>query len=156
MKVISLPDEFVPTGYLNLIGVVTHALHDQRNGYNSIVKFFNGKIWYFKDENIAKLPAVYSVKHPGNNKVFNFKSNLELQIGDKVLCDTVYGITTGTVVGIDNDYPATKWIISKLDTTEYDMAMKEERRQREKEEIKTRINDLEKELAAEKERLNQL
>lgn len=105
---------------------------------------------------LQKLTTVYSVKHPGNNKVFNFKSNLELQNGDKVLCDTVFGIALATVVGINNDFPATKWIISKLDTTEYDKAIEEERREREKEDIRTRIQIMEKELAAEKERLNQL
>lgn len=105
---------------------------------------------------IQKLTTVYSVKHPGNNKVFNFKSNLELQNGDKVLCDTVFGIAPATVVWINNDFPATKWIISKLDTTEYDKAIEEERREREKEDIRTRIQIMEKELAAEKERLNQL
>ena len=113
-------------------------------------------VWNVMENQIQKLTTVYSVEHPGNNKIFNFKSSLELQNGDKVLCDTVFGPVTGVVVGINNDYPATKWIISKLDTTEYDKAIEEERREREKEDIRTRIKIMEKELAVEKERLNQL
>lgn len=113
-------------------------------------------VWNAPENQIQKLPTVYSIKHPGNDKAYNFKSNLELKNGDKVLCDTVFGPETGIVVGINSDYPATKWIISKLDTTEYDKAIEEENREREKEDIRTHIQDLEKKLAAEKEKLNQL
>ena len=102
-----------------------------------------------------KCPYTYSIKHPGSNKEFHFKSYLDLTYGDKVLCDTQFGLAMGEVTGFAF-YPATKWIISKLDTTEYDKAMEEEKREKEKKLIQDKINQIESELNKAKEELGKL
>lgn len=55
------------------------------------------------------------VKHPNNYKEFAFKTDLDLQKDDLVVCDTVVGYALGTVVAVDQELPATKWIVAKVD-----------------------------------------
>ncbi|KAF6620567.1 hypothetical protein HFE03_07900 [Paenibacillus sp. EKM102P] len=76
------------------------------------------------------MTKIAMVKHNGNSKEYAFKTDINLNIGDLVVCDTANGYETGRVQNItDQDYWATKrWIVSRIDTKSHVERVKKEKK----------------------------
>lgn len=63
-----------------------------------------------------KVRSIAVVKFPNNFKKYDFRTDIPLSIGDKVVVDTAMGAQIGTVQGFkDKSEIAHKWVIQKLD-----------------------------------------
>lgn len=72
------------------------------------------------------------VKFDGSYKDYAFKTDLELQGGDTVVCDTTHGLSIGKVVGFqDSSNLATKWILCKVDLEKHEERIKKEKKLKE-------------------------
>lgn len=59
---------------------------------------------------------IVRVKLPESNKIYDFKSDIEVVKGDKVLCDTSRGPVIGIVNSVGNfSNKATMWLMSRID-----------------------------------------
>lgn len=67
------------------------------------------------------------VAFAGNlESLYDFKTDLELQIGDPVVCDTVRGFSVGKVIHLaDTSTKATNWIVQKVDAEGHKARMEE-------------------------------
>ncbi|MEK4427699.1 hypothetical protein MHB54_00415 [Paenibacillus sp. FSL M7-0802] len=76
------------------------------------------------------MTKIAMVKHNGNSKEYAFKTDINLNIGDLVVCDTAYGYETGRVQNItDQDYwAARRWIVSRIDTKSHVERVKKEKK----------------------------
>lgn len=62
---------------------------------------------------------------------YEFKNDIVgLEEGDKVVVDTVHGLTVGTVQGFKDPAKskATKWVVQKIDTTAHEARLEKERK----------------------------
>lgn len=70
---------------------------------------------------------VARVKFNGSEKFYDFKTDLELSVGDLVVCDTAVGYSIGNVVTLaplkEVDY---KWIVCKIDLTAHRQRLEKE------------------------------
>lgn len=115
----------------------------------------NGGYALAKENKHCPAYFIYGIKHDYqvySNKTYWFKSTEKLNIGDRVLLDTVYGMVLGTVVkDVDLNDPHAqkcyKYVISKVDDSGYKNAMEKQR-------IKSEIESLEKKLASLKEKIS--
>lgn len=84
-----------------------------------------------------------------SNKRYYFKSDLNLVVGDKVVLDTAYGLSIGTVRDINptmtRNIVITKWVVAKLDMTAHEARLRREKRA---EEAKKRMDAIRKEAEA--------
>lgn len=65
-----------------------------------------------------------------DSRVFDFKTDMELQEGDTVVCHTEQGLSVGAVVVLlDNSIKATKWVVDRVNLTGHqERLMREERK----------------------------
>lgn len=76
---------------------------------------------------MSYMTKIVKVIHPTDTskKQYNFKTNLDLLLGDIVICDTKKGIVTGIVVSLEgNNNQATRWIFDKVDINKFDKQKK--------------------------------
>lgn len=69
-----------------------------------------------------KMTKVVQVRFKENSyKDYSFKTDLDLEVGDKVICDCSTGIAIATVVSTHEESynNATRWVIQKVDLTEH-------------------------------------
>jgi len=59
---------------------------------------------------------------------FYFKSYSDYKKNDTVLCETICGLALGKVVEESAEYPATRYIVSKVDLSEYRDGLERERK----------------------------
>jgi len=75
---------------------------------------------------------VVGVGFEGQAKIYHFKTDLELKVGDVVVCDTSIGLNLGVVrvsetdVKVSKDIDITKWIVCKIDMTEHRVRLEKE------------------------------
>jgi len=76
-----------------------------------------------------KIAVVRFPNQYGQSKKYEFKTDIELQVGDKVVCDTAMGYTVADVVEIKEDSSiAKKWIVSKIDLTAHLIRLEKEKK----------------------------
>jgi sporulation protein YlmC with PRC-barrel domain len=71
-----------------------------------------------------------------SNKNYSFYTDLELEVGDKVVCDTVNGLVVGEVKEINVKTPSakvTKFIVDKIDIKGHQLRLEREEIRKEKE-----------------------
>ncbi len=73
---------------------------------------------------------IVQVSFAGNTEVlYDFFTDLELQVGDPVVCDTVRGYSVGKVIRfIERSSKATNWIVQKVDVEGHKRRLERERR----------------------------
>ena len=63
---------------------------------------------------------IVAVKFTQGSNTYDFFNDLDVKLGDTVVCDTAYGLSVGTVVGLKDTSPrATKWIVDKVDLSRH-------------------------------------
>jgi len=85
-----------------------------KNGDIKVYEYLEDLIKNERRNNIMKNAVV---KFQGTSKHYHFITDLDLQEGDTVVCDTAVGITVAAVIRIEEEVSslATKWIIDKVD-----------------------------------------
>lgn len=85
------------------------------------------------------------VKFPNTSKQYYFMTDLDLETGDMVVCDTAVGVTVATIVRLEEEVspPATKWIIGKVDMAVHTKRMELEAK---KKDLKARMEKRRKKL----------
>lgn len=78
---------------------------------------------------IRQVGVTFINTYGGTSKQYCFKSDLDLQIGDKVVCDCSTGLSVGEVVNIHDEVTtkATRWVVQKVDLTEHKAKMERQR-----------------------------
>jgi len=77
------------------------------------------------------------VTFAGNNEVlYDFFTDLQLQVGDPVVCDTIRGFSVGKVIGfVETSTKADRWIVQKVDVKGHKKRLERERLAKELEEM---------------------
>ncbi|ABO49724.1 hypothetical protein Dred_1190 [Desulforamulus reducens MI-1] len=80
---------------------------------------------------------IVQISFAGNYEVlYDFFTDLDLQIGDPVVCHTVRGYNVGKVVGfVDGSTKATNWIVQKVDVEGHMQRLAKIRQAKELEEL---------------------
>ncbi|MEW5952657.1 MAG: DUF4326 domain-containing protein [Bacillota bacterium] len=83
------------------------------------------------------IKQIVQVSFAGNlSYLYDFFTDLDLQEGDPVVCDTVRGYSVGKAVGfVETSTKATNWIVQKVDVEGHRARMKERRAAKELEEL---------------------
>lgn len=64
----------------------------------------------------------------GTPKIYSFRTDLDLSVGDTVVCDTANGLTIGTVSDLEGNEPkATKWIVQRVDLDAHKKRLEKEK-----------------------------
>lgn len=75
---------------------------------------------------------IVSIEFEGTSTLYDFKTDLNLEIGDLVVCDTSCGYFLGTVADIKGrSDKATKWIVDKVDLKAHEERLAKERKLKE-------------------------
>lgn len=110
----------------------------------------DGNFRYWSDEMLEQCikNGIVAIKHINtdgvisNNITYNFISSIPVMVGDYVLCETQFGLALGVVTDCNSDYPATKYIISKVDLSSYQEILNKENK---KKELKDKMDKIYKE-----------
>ncbi|KZR59135.1 hypothetical protein [Pseudobacillus badius] len=88
--------------------------------------------------------AIAVVEFQTGYKRYEFKTDLELSVGDVVVVDATPGISVATVVGLkDTSKLATKWVIQKVDLTVHEERLAKEKKLKEiREKMEARRKEL--------------
>jgi len=75
------------------------------------------------------LNKIVQISFAGNTEVlYDFFTDLELQVGDPVVCDTVRGYSVGKAVAfIETSTKVTSWIVQKVDVEGHKRRLQRER-----------------------------
>ena len=80
----------------------------------------------FGEEILSKLDdnkvTIAGVKFPDAHNPYNFYTNLDLQVGDVVVCDTAIGLSVGVVSGVNVQNPhfkPSKWVVDQVNMDSY-------------------------------------
>lgn len=75
------------------------------------------------------MKRIVQVAFAGNYEmIYDFFTDLELQIGDPVVCDTFRGYSVGKVAGfVETSTKATNWIVQRVDVEGHRKRMEERR-----------------------------
>ncbi|MBZ9622947.1 hypothetical protein G9F71_008775 [Clostridium sp. FP2] len=109
----------------------------------------DGKIkvyeWTNKDERRNNIMKNAVVKFPNTSKQYHFMTDLDLETGDMVVCDTAVGVTVAIVTRLEEEVSslATKWIIGKVDMAAHTKRMELEAK---KKDIKAKMEKRRKKL----------
>ena len=77
--------------------------------------------------------TIVQVTFAGNNEVrYDFFTDLDLKVGEDVVCHTVRGFGIGKVVGhVDTSTKARDWIVQRVDVKKYKALVERERQAKE-------------------------
>ena len=80
---------------------------------------------------------IVQISFAGNYEVlYDFFADLDLKVGDPVVCHTVRGYSVGKVAGfVDSSTKATSWIVQKVDVEGHMQRLEKIRRAKELEEL---------------------
>lgn len=109
----------------------------EKTGHHYLIKFESGQRIYCRDKLLTKKEKsnkmeIAVIKFRSSCKLYDFKTDIQLDINDTVVVDTDNGFGVGEVAGFKKESTmATKWVLSKVDIRAHEARLAREKKVKE-------------------------